>query len=268
MLLFTGENDDLAYEVLWLPGRYPFLVSYAILCGVLVLAAVWSVTRRPRNWYKCCRWDDCTTTHDIHIHDVIYDIWVSIIYSSTPAIYTWATVSHSVLECILFSEFWYWTIKHWIVQWQNIMVKAVYIIHKPLIGKTHIIVMWIAKQDIESWIAIIQACPLKGNLYKTHHKSMSQCISSPHFLLQNKINKPVARQTVNQNYHPNLWYSSVGRSTDIPLLEAGDYIQCPHFHALASQWQCSLHSWAVDRKTPWIKTLQMWRNKRTLSLRR
>ena len=59
---------------------------------------------------------------------------------------------------------------------------------------------------------------------------------------------PVARQTVNQNYHPNLWYSSVGRSTDTPLLEASDYTQCLHFHALASQWQCILHSWAVDRK--------------------
>lgn len=59
---------------------------------------------------------------------------------------------------------------------------------------------------------------------------------------------PVATQTVNQNYHPNLWYSSVGRSTDTPLLEASDYTQCLHFHALASQWQCSLHSWAVDRK--------------------
>ena len=66
---------------------------------------------------------------------------------------------------------------------------------------------------------------------------------------------PVTMQTVNRQYH-SYWYFSAGRSTDIPPLEAGDYIQCPHFHALASQWQCSLHSWAVDRKIllcTWIK---------------
>lgn len=148
-----------------------------------------------------------------------------------------------------------------------------------LIGKTHIIiiVMWIAKQDIESWIAIIQACcelSIERELVQnTHHKSMFQCISTDSAV------HTFSWRTNNTSCYTdcesklslsiiNLWYSSVGRSTDIPLLEAGDYTQCLHFHALASQWQCSLHSWTVDRKIPWIKTLQMWRNKRTLSLRR
>ena len=94
-------------------------------------------------------------------------------------------------------------------------------------------------------------------LMNLHDNNISECLNLHQQSTLSPVVQitPVTMQTVNRQYH-SYWYFSVGRSTDIPPLEAGDYIQCPHFHALASQWQCSLHSWAIDRKIllyTWIK---------------